>query len=110
MKMPTTVGIFIFISRDISMLSCVEHEETFITSGPAPAVPTRWLQCQQGSIKHNDKTRNRIKHENKPLRKHAYSNILKILPPKKENFQIKNSDIFHILAQKIDCGSSARRF
>ena len=23
------------------------------------------------------------------LRKHAYSNILKILPPKKENFQIK---------------------
>ena len=28
------------------------------------------------------------------LRKHAYSNILKILPPKNENFQIKNSDIF----------------
>ena len=25
-----------------------------------------------------------------PLRKHAYSNILKILQPKKENFQIKN--------------------
>ena len=37
------------------------------------------------------------------LRKHAYSNILKILPPKKENFQIKNSDIFHISAQNIDC-------
>ena len=32
-----------------------------------------------------------------PLRKHAYSNALKILPQKKkknENFQIKNSDIF----------------
>ena len=28
------------------------------------------------------------------LRKHAYSNILKILPPKNENFQIKNSDTF----------------
>ena len=28
------------------------------------------------------------------LRKHAYSNILKILPPKNENFQIKKSDIF----------------
>ena len=28
------------------------------------------------------------------LRKHDYSNILKILPPKNENFQIKNSDIF----------------
>ena len=43
------------------------------------------------------------------LQKHAYSNIiLKILPPKKENFQIKNSDIFHISAQNIDClrGSS----
>ena len=39
-----------------------------------------------------------------PLRKHAYSNILKILQPKKENFQIKNSDIFHISAQNIDCG------
>ena len=33
------------------------------------------------------------------LRKHAYSNILKILPPKTENFHIKNSDIFHISAQ-----------
>ena len=42
----------------------------------------------------------------KPLRKHAYSNILKILPPKHENFQIKNFDIFHISAQNIDCGYS----
>ena len=40
------------------------------------------------------------------LRKHAYSNILKILPPKNENFQIKISDIFHISAQNIDCGYS----
>ena len=40
------------------------------------------------------------------LRKHAYSNIQKILPPKNENFQIKNSDIFHISAQNIDCGYS----
>ena len=38
------------------------------------------------------------------LRKHAYSNILKILAPKNEKFQIKNSDIFHISAQNIDCG------
>ena len=38
------------------------------------------------------------------LRKHAFSNILKILPPKYENFQIKNSDILHISAQNIDCG------
>ena len=40
------------------------------------------------------------------LRKHAYTNILKILQPKKEIFQIKNSDIFHISAQNIDCGYS----
>ena len=39
-------------------------------------------------------------------RKHANSNILKILPPKNENFQIKMSDIFHISAQNIDCGLS----
>ena len=40
------------------------------------------------------------------LRKHAYSNILKILPPKNDNFSIKNSDIFHVSAQNIDCGYS----
>ena len=39
-----------------------------------------------------------------PLRKHVNSNILKILPPKNENFQIKKSDIFHISAQNVDCG------
>ena len=37
------------------------------------------------------------------LRKHAYSNLLKILPPKTENFQIKNSDIFQDSVQNIDC-------
>ena len=37
------------------------------------------------------------------LRKHAYSNILKILPTKNENFQMKKSDIFRISAQNIDC-------
>ena len=42
----------------------------------------------------------------KSLRKHAYSNILKILPPKNENFQIKNPEIFHIFAPNIDCGYS----
>ena len=40
------------------------------------------------------------------LRKHVYSNILKILPPKNENFQIKNSGIFLISARNIDCGYS----
>ena len=41
-----------------------------------------------------------------PLRKHAYSNILKIFPPKNENCQIKISVIFHIYAQNTDCGYS----
>ena len=40
------------------------------------------------------------------LRKHAYSNILKILPPKNENFQIKIQTLFHISAQNIYCGCS----
>ena len=31
-------------------------------------------------------------------------NILKILQPKEENFQIKIGNIFHISAQNIDCG------
>ena len=38
-----------------------------------------------------------------PLRKHAYSNILKFLPPINENFQMKISDNFRISAQNIDC-------
>ena len=40
------------------------------------------------------------------LRKHAYSNLLKVLQPKQENFPIKNSHIFHISSQNIDCGHS----
>ena len=45
------------------------------------------------------------------LREQAYSNILKILLPKKnESFQMKNSKIFHISAQNIECGYSSRRF
>ena len=40
------------------------------------------------------------------ITKHAYSNKLKILQPKKENFQKKNSDIFHISAQNMACGYS----
>ena len=39
------------------------------------------------------------------LRKHAYSNILTILPPKIKIFQVKSSDILYISAQNIDCGT-----
>ena len=40
------------------------------------------------------------------VRKHAYSNILKILPPKTENIQIKILIFFHISDKNIDCGHS----
>ena len=40
-----------------------------------------------------------------PLRKQAYSNILKILPSKMK-FSDENSDISHISAQNIDYGYS----
>ena len=37
------------------------------------------------------------------FQKHAYFNILKISPPKTK-FSDRNSDIFHISAQNIECG------
>ena len=40
------------------------------------------------------------------LQKQVYSNILKILPPKSENIQIKIFVIFLISAQNRDCGYS----
>ena len=40
-------------------------------------------------------------YENMPIQ--IYSNILKFLPPKNENFQMKNSENFHISARNIDC-------
>ena len=38
------------------------------------------------------------------LRKHAFSNILKILQKKNGKLSDTNSDIFHDSAQNIDCG------
>ena len=40
------------------------------------------------------------------LRKHAYSNILKISPPKTGSFQIKNLICFYFCSKNIDCGYS----
>ena len=46
---------------------------------------------------------NHLKLENYfTLQKHDCSNILEISPLKNENFQTKNSDIFHISVQNID--------
>ena len=33
MKMPTTVGIFIFMSKENFMFNCVEHEKKFYNHG-----------------------------------------------------------------------------
>ena len=52
---------------------------------------------------YGEKRKKISKNYHQTLQKHAYSNILEILPLKNENFQIKNSDIFHISAQNIDC-------
>ena len=62
------------------------------------------MKCQNLFSTKNKKKR--FQYDDCSLRKHAYSNILKILAPKNENFQIKNSEIFHISAQYINCGYS----
>ena len=40
------------------------------------------------------------------LRRHACSNVLKILSPKTENFRIQKGDNFHISAKIVDYGYS----
>ena len=60
----------------------------------------------RGKTNKDTKKKKTKRKEKSPLQKHAYTNILKILPLKNANFQIKNSDIFHISAQNIDCGYS----
>ena len=60
-----------------------------------------------------DKGPDQFSHLHSLIRAFHYKNTpiqiqctLQILQPKKENFQIKNSDIFHIPAQNTDCGYS----
>ena len=68
----------------------------------------RWAHMSEGTFSYV------VAHLALPSRKHAYSNILKILLPKNEKFQIKNSDIFHVSAQNrlwiLVRTASARRF
>ena len=45
-------------------------------------------------------------HVNENTSIQIYSNISKILQPKKEKFPIKKSDIFPISSQNLDCGYS----
>ena len=72
--------------------------------------------CKKNVVLNNKLTSNKKNHDfnsissyfagDYPLRKHAYSYIEKISLPQTEKFQTKNSDIFHISAQNIDCGYS----
>ena len=45
-----------------------------------------------------------VKHQNIALRKLVHAIYRDFLALKNENFQLKNSDIFLIFAQNIDCG------
>ena len=58
----------------------------------------RLAQMSEGTFSHVVFS---IHYENTPIQIYR-----KISPPKTENFQIKNSENFHILAQNIDCGYS----
>ena len=46
-KMPTIVGILTFMSRKIFILSSVEHEKSFITSGPGYRPYVRYIVLQR---------------------------------------------------------------
>ena len=67
-----------------------------------------WSSIKQWYVRIALHFRNEIKFPY-TLRKHAYSNILKILPSKNENFQIKISDILNNPAQNINCGTRWNR-
>ena len=47
-KMSTIVGILIFMSRKNFMLSWVEHEKSFITSGPGYTIVHKYPDLQHG--------------------------------------------------------------
>ena len=92
MKMPTIVGIFIFISRENFMLGRDEHEKSFITFGPS------FTRSNLYSI-----TKTRL------------FKYIEISPPKIEKIHIKNSDIFSYFCSKLRLWvlvrtASARRF
>ena len=59
------------------------------------------MQESKPEVKKLSSLRKMAETQHLSLQNHTYSYILIILPPKKnENLQIKNSDVFHISAQK----------
>ena len=65
-------------------------------------VTFKWNQVQgKNNIKRKKKEKKKDHHDlQQSLRKHAYSNIMKIIQPKKENFQLKKKLIFFLFMLK----------
>ena len=86
----------VYSNTGCSLTLCIEKHSSSEQHGP-------WLDCEdaQADLGFANETGDNLN----ALRKHAYSNILKISPSKNEKFQIKNSDIFLISAQNVDCGT-----
>ena len=101
MKMPTIVGIFIFISRENFMLNWVEHEKSFITSGPDQ--PAQWILFdRQGRLIRLHKICKLIWTSAICIwHKHDFLMLLIIfIAPDKVLLQPKSSDIVFISSQK----------
>ena len=82
--------------------SSVEHYSETHTVKTTVMKQNKWLNGDLKS-KHKKSINRSRRARPQTLRKHAFSNILKISPPKTENFQIKKN---HISAQNINCGYS----
>ena len=96
------------VSQKLSKLSKLSHENEILSQGVGVSIETQPQALSESALEVSYSLSRLIPtHQpiKDPLRKHAYSNILKISPPKTESFQIKNSDIFHISAQNIDCAT-----
>ena len=82
MKIPTIVGIFIFISRENLMLSRVKHEKSFITSEPCLELWTQIFEIIKSGmlINHklliiaNSSLLNTAEHENFSANKYENAN------------------------------------
>ena len=97
--------LFFFSAKNIDIFAISSEKQMFWYSLKTPC----W--CKSTGFRQHmfywRNTKKKLSRQAYSLRNHAYSNILKILSQKKkENFQIKNSDIFHVSAQNIACGYS----
>ena len=105
LQKPTDLDLQCLQRQGISEFSNTKVKPVLI-SQKLTLIP-RWSSKQYNT--NGEKTENKVGshwRRSPPLRKHAYSNILKISQPKNENFQIKNLIFFYISAQNIDCGYS----